>query len=191
MRWLVLTLGLLVHQMAQAENVEIFDCMIEKMKGQPPTMQAIVMESCKAKFGGIERYVAIRGYPKLVGDPYEYVFKQFSWGNLVIDTDDKKFVYLSLTYSPLPSAPNLGSISLKYSTKACGATDADWTQEISVSMKIQDLTSLLIPEAGFLPEMTERFASVKDEEHTIYLRLDDAKEARCLRISYMQAKVLD
>jgi hypothetical protein len=134
---------------ARADSSSFFDCMIENMKGQPASMQAIVTASCRKRYP-IDRYVTIRQPTIITSGQYQYVIDRLSWRNMILNNVGRSSPYVVIIYDSLPTAPNLGSLTFSYSSLSCGSDDpASWSLPISVSLKPIDLTALKADESRF------------------------------------------
>lgn len=189
MGWIRVLVVSLVTCSAYASNEAFYDCMIDKMKGQPQSMQAIVARSCRAKFP-VDRYVAVRQPFSQIAQ-YDYVVDRIFWRNVSLENNGLKSKYILLGYRSLPSAPNLGAITFKYSFQDCNAAEQTWEAPVSVSLKPIDLTILELEsqeqiENKLLPKW---WADIPEQEAILAYRTSG--EARCLAFTHVEARIVD
>lgn len=175
---------------AHAENSKYFECVLDKMKGQPSSMQRIAQRACRSEHP-IERFVTILR-PNLISDgQYDYVLDRLSWSNMNFQNEELQSNYIMLSYASLPSAPYLGSLTFKYSFQECGDAKLVWQSPISVSLQPLDLivmeieaTNLL--NSGYLP----KWLVLNDVEENL-VALKTGKSAGCVSYTHLTARIVD
>lgn len=186
---LLLIMGLTAN-LSLANNQDFYDCMIDKMKGQPQSMQDIVAKSCRGNFPS-DRYETIRRPLFDFGGQYDYIIDRMYWTPITVENDGKSANYILLGYRSLPSAPNLGSVTFQYSFQECSAKSQEWGTPVSVSLRPRDLLELDTESKQILQKKglpTWVVFSDKENELVAY-KVEDI--VNCLAFTHVQAQLVN